>query len=52
MRDSKPQGCVQQHKPLKVTQNSTNQENTKLKHINEASKRSLSIETKSVQNNM
>ena len=34
MRDSKPQRCVQHHKPLKVTQNAINRD----KHINEALK--------------
>ena len=36
-RDSKPQSCVQQHKSLKVTRNTTNPD----KHINEASKQAF-----------
>ena len=37
IHDSKPQGCDQQHKSLKVTWNATN----RCKHKNEASKRSF-----------
>ena len=37
IRDSKPQGCVQQHKLLKVIRNATNRD----KHINKASKQTF-----------
>ena len=37
MRDNKPQRCVQQHKSLKVTRNTTNRD----KHINETSKQAF-----------
>ena len=35
--DSKPQSCIQQHKPSKVTRNATNEN----KHINKASKQTF-----------
>ena len=38
MRDSKPQRCVQHHKPLKVTRIATNGD----KHINEACRQAFS----------